>query len=69
VARALRGQGALIIVHDAAELAAALTRLLADPQARATQGAAGRAAIAANRGALERLLGLIERLPPTPSEA
>ena len=39
-------------------------RLLADPQARAQQGAAGRAAIDANRGALERLLGLIERLPP-----
>lgn len=64
IARALSEQGALTIVHDAAELAAALTRLLADPQARATQGAAGRTAIAANRGALERLLGLIDRLPP-----
>jgi 3-deoxy-D-manno-octulosonic-acid transferase len=63
LARALRAQGALTIVHDAAELAGALTRLLADPQARATQGAAGRAAIAANRGALERLLSLIDRLP------
>jgi 3-deoxy-D-manno-octulosonic-acid transferase len=63
VARVLRGRGALTIVHDAAELAAALTRLLADPQARAQQAAAGRAAIDANRGALERLLGLIDRLP------
>jgi 3-deoxy-D-manno-octulosonic-acid transferase len=62
VARVLRGQGALTIVHDAAELAAALTRLLADPQARAQQAAAGCAAIDANRGALERLLGLIDRL-------
>jgi 3-deoxy-D-manno-octulosonic-acid transferase len=64
LARVLREQGALTIVHDAAELAAALSRLLADPQARAAQGAAGRAAIEANRGALERLLGLIDRLPP-----
>jgi 3-deoxy-D-manno-octulosonic-acid transferase len=63
LARALSAQGALTIVHDAAELAGALTRLLADPQARATQGAAGRAAIAANRGALARLLSLIDRLP------
>jgi 3-deoxy-D-manno-octulosonic-acid transferase len=63
LARALGEQGALTIVHDAAELAAALTRLLADPQARVRQGAAGRAAVAANRGALERLLGLIDRLP------
>jgi 3-deoxy-D-manno-octulosonic-acid transferase len=63
IARVLRGQGALTIVHDAAELAAALTRLLADPQARARQAAAGRAAIDANRGALERVLGLIDRLP------
>jgi 3-deoxy-D-manno-octulosonic-acid transferase len=64
VARVLTAQGALTMVHDAAELAAALTRLLADPQARAAQGAAGRAAIAANRGALERLLSLIDHLPP-----
>jgi 3-deoxy-D-manno-octulosonic-acid transferase len=64
LARTLGEQGALTIVHDAAELAAALTRLLADPQARARQGAAGRTAIEANRGALERLLGLIDRLPP-----
>jgi len=62
LARALSERGALTIVHDAAELAAALLRLLADPQARAQQGAAGRAAIDANRGALERLLGLIESL-------
>jgi 3-deoxy-D-manno-octulosonic-acid transferase len=64
VARALSAAGALTLVHDAAELAAALASLLADPAARARQGAAGRAAIEANRGALERLLGLIERLPP-----
>jgi 3-deoxy-D-manno-octulosonic-acid transferase len=69
LARALRAGGALTIVHDAAELAAALARLLADPQARADQGAAGRAAIEANRGALERLLVLIDRLPRARSAA
>lgn len=69
VARVLSEQGALTIVHDAADLAAAVERLLTDPQSRAAQGAAGRAAIAANRGALERVLGLIDRLPPTPSVA
>jgi 3-deoxy-D-manno-octulosonic-acid transferase len=51
-------------VHDADDLAAALARLLADPAARATQGAAGCAAIAANRGALERVLDVFDRLPP-----
>jgi 3-deoxy-D-manno-octulosonic-acid transferase len=62
--RVLSDAGALTIVHDAAQLAAALERLLADPEARAIQGAAGCAAIAANRGALERVLALIARLPP-----
>jgi 3-deoxy-D-manno-octulosonic-acid transferase len=69
LARVLGEQGALTIVHDAAGLAAALETLLRDPQARATQGAAGCAAIAANRGALERVLGLIDRLPPARSVA
>jgi 3-deoxy-D-manno-octulosonic-acid transferase len=63
IARALREAGALTIVHDEDDLVAALARLLADPQARAAQGAAGRAAIEANRGALDRLLVLIDRLP------
>ncbi len=64
LARVLSEQGALTIVHDADDLAAALARLLADPAARATQGAAGCAAIAANRGALERVLDVFDRLPP-----
>jgi 3-deoxy-D-manno-octulosonic-acid transferase len=64
VARALGGAGALTLVHDAAELAAALERLLADPAARVRQGAAARATIDANRGARERLLQLIEQLSP-----
>ncbi|MFP5307555.1 MAG: 3-deoxy-D-manno-octulosonic acid transferase, partial [Gammaproteobacteria bacterium] len=44
----------------AASLADALAALLADPQRRARMGAAGHAAVAANRGARERLLALIE---------
>lgn len=67
LARLLSQQGALTIVHDAVQLAAALARLLADPQARATQGAAGRAVIAANAGALDRVLALIDGLPPARS--
>jgi 3-deoxy-D-manno-octulosonic-acid transferase len=64
VARALGRAGALTLVHDAAELALVLARLLADPAARARQGQAAGAAIEANRGAIERLLRLIDRLPP-----
>ncbi|MEW6166999.1 MAG: lipid IV(A) 3-deoxy-D-manno-octulosonic acid transferase [Pseudomonadota bacterium] len=45
----------------AASLADALAALLADPQRRARMGGAGHAAVAANRGARERLLALIER--------
>lgn len=64
VARALIEQGALTIVHDAAELALAVQKLLADPQGRARQGAAGRGVIEANRGARERLVRLIDALLP-----
>ncbi len=69
IAQALRAQGALTLVHDADELAAALSRLVSDREARARQGAAGRAVIEANRGALARLLKLVERLAPAPHAA
>jgi 3-deoxy-D-manno-octulosonic-acid transferase len=62
VAQALRAAGALQIVQDAAGLAAALTALLACAPERARRAAAGRAVIEANRGALERLLELIDPL-------
>jgi 3-deoxy-D-manno-octulosonic-acid transferase len=62
VARVLRVQGALTVVEDAEALGGELQRLLAEPDSRARQGAAGRAAIEANRGALERVLALIEVL-------
>ena len=62
VARVLRVQGALSVVEDAEALGSELQRLLADPDSRTCRGAAGRAAIEANRGALERVLALIEVL-------
>jgi 3-deoxy-D-manno-octulosonic-acid transferase len=60
VARALEEAGALTIVPDAAALAAAVAALLEDPAARARQGAAARGAVAANRGALQRIVALVE---------
>jgi 3-deoxy-D-manno-octulosonic-acid transferase len=56
IARALAEAGALATVPDAASLAAAVSALLGDARARARRGAAGRAVVAANRGALERIV-------------
>ena len=66
IAQLLLARGAAEVVHDAAALAARVNALLADPQARARMGAAGGAAIAANRGAVRRLLALIEPLLDEP---
>ena len=66
VARALAEQGALRTVHDAPELARTLARLLADADARARQGDAARAVIDSHRGALTRLLRLIDGLLAAP---
>jgi 3-deoxy-D-manno-octulosonic-acid transferase len=60
IAQLLIARGALEIVRDAAELAERLAALLADPAERARRGQLGRAAIEANRGALEKLLRLID---------
>lgn len=51
---------ALVRVEDADELGEAVARLLADSVERARMGEAGRALVAGNRGALERLVALIE---------
>jgi 3-deoxy-D-manno-octulosonic-acid transferase len=58
----LLGENAAGQVADAAELAAALARLLRDPAQRSAMGEAGRRAVAANRGALQKLLGLLDRV-------
>ncbi len=62
VAARLAEAGALVTVRDAGELAARLAALFADPAARALAGAHARAVIAANQGALARVLVLAEAL-------
>ena len=64
VARLLVASGALAIVADATGLAVRLEELIADPAARARAGEAGRAVVAANRGAIARVLSLAARLAP-----
>ena len=61
-ARILGQSGALRIVRDARELAAAVARLLSDPAARRRQGDSARAAIEAHRGAVARLVELLDGL-------
>ncbi len=60
VATLLEDAGALTIVADAPALAATLAALFADPAARLRAGQSGLAVIAANRGAVARLVQLIE---------
>ena len=60
IARLLLERGAVQIVRNAQELARAVCSLLASPQLRARRGAAARAVLEENRGALERMLALIE---------
>jgi 3-deoxy-D-manno-octulosonic-acid transferase len=67
VARVLAGQGGLIIVHDADELAAALAGLFGDVDRRALKGDAARMAMDAHRGALAKLLRLTQTLLATAS--
>jgi 3-deoxy-D-manno-octulosonic-acid transferase len=62
IARLLIARGAARVVHNAGELAAGVGDLLADPAQRERMGAAGRASVDGNRGALSKLLALIEPL-------
>jgi 3-deoxy-D-manno-octulosonic-acid transferase len=62
IARLLIARGAVEVVADAGELAARLGALLANPEARVRIGAQARESVDANRGALGKLLGLIEPL-------
>ncbi|MGB5347502.1 MAG: lipid IV(A) 3-deoxy-D-manno-octulosonic acid transferase [Woeseia sp.] len=54
--------GASTLVNNSDELAAAVIALLEHPDQAAAQGALGRAIVARNRGALKRLLVLLEPL-------
>jgi 3-deoxy-D-manno-octulosonic-acid transferase len=62
VARLLLDCGAARIVRSGAELGSRVADLLADPAQRAQMGDRGRAALDRNRGALEKLLRLIDPL-------
>jgi 3-deoxy-D-manno-octulosonic-acid transferase len=66
VARLLLSRGAAEVVRDAAGLRLRVCELLADPAARARMGSAGRASVDGNRGALIKLLALIEPLLAQP---
>jgi 3-deoxy-D-manno-octulosonic-acid transferase len=62
IARLLIARGAAEVVRDATELATRVSALLGEAGARERMGAAGRASVDSNRGALEKLLALIEPL-------
>ena len=62
IAQLLLDAGAARVVTDPLQLAHSVSGLFADPARRTAMGAAGKAVLDANRGALDRLLGLIEPL-------
>ncbi len=62
IANILVERGAALIVQDARELAARVSVLLSSPTDRARIGALGRECVEDNRGALDKLLGLIDPL-------
>lgn len=68
IAELLLACDAAELVDDAPGLAGRLSLLLTDPAERRRRGAAGQAAISANRGALARLLALIEPIIGSRSE-
>jgi 3-deoxy-D-manno-octulosonic-acid transferase len=62
IANILVESGAALRVKDGAELGARVASLLSNPAERERMGALGRAAVEENRGALEKLLTLIDPL-------
>lgn len=62
VTRLLLSRGAAEVVQDATALGARVVSLLANPEERARIGEEGRASVDSNRGALAKLLGLINPL-------
>ena len=62
IAQLLMDAGAAIIVSNTRQLARAVSELLAASERRGVMGAAGRAVLDANRGALDRLLKLVDPL-------
>jgi len=62
IAKLLIERGAAEVVQGAEDLGARVAALLADPDERDRIGAIGRDCVDSNRGALGKLLGLIEPL-------
>ena len=62
IAKILVERGAALIVNDAKELAARVSVLLSNPADRARIGQLGRECVEDNRGALDKLLNLIDPL-------
>jgi 3-deoxy-D-manno-octulosonic-acid transferase len=62
IANLLIARGAAEVVHDAQELGRRVSMLLSDPDERQQIGEQGRSCVDSNRGALGKLLGLIEPL-------
>jgi len=67
VADLLAESGALLLVPDAEGLSARLVELFDDPVAAAALGERGRLAVAQSRGAVERLVGMVEPLLSSPA--
>ncbi len=59
IARLLAARRGLLVVRNAAELSAALLRLMGNAPERARMGEAARDTVAENRGALECVLGIV----------
>jgi 3-deoxy-D-manno-octulosonic-acid transferase len=62
IAQLLMDAGAAYIVKDTEQLAQAISGLLDAAETRTVMGAAGKAVLDANRGALDRLLTLVDPL-------
>ena len=60
IAQSLIASGAAIVVQNAAELGAAVSRLFTNSSERESRGAQGRGVVEANRGAVGRVMRLIE---------
>lgn len=62
VVQLLEEAGALVVVSDAKELAAAVAALLADPVLRRARGERAKRVVERHRGALGKVMGLLEPL-------
>ena len=62
VVQLLKEAGALAVVSDGKELAAVAAALLADPALRRARGAGAKQVVERHRGALEKVMGLLEPL-------